>query len=366
MKSNVNGIEQGTITGRLVELAVKAAQILGRPPVLMEVCGTHTTAIARTGIKTLLGDHVDLRSGPGCPVCVTDQSDIDRIIALSRLPGVIIATFGDMIRVPGTSSTLERERAGGAKVEVLYSPMDALDLAAGHPSEQVIFLGVGFETTTPAIAVSLMEAMKRGITNYSIFAMHKVVPPAMRTLLDDDSLKIDGFLLPGHVSAILGRKAFDFIALDYGLPSVIAGFEPADIVGGIYLLLQQIVHTRKLTLNGYTRLVTEEGNLKAREVVDKCFEPADVPWRGFGMIPGSGLKLNRACADYDAMNRFSVSVPEPGVPDGCSCGEILKGKLKPAECPLFGFRCSPFDPVGPCMVSSEGACSAAYQFEWVR
>jgi hydrogenase expression/formation protein HypD len=366
MENEIKQMEQSSIIDKLTGLAEKVAGKLGRPPVLMEVCGTHTTAIARAGIKTLLGEYVDLRSGPGCPVCVTDQSDIDRIIALSRLPEVIIATFGDMIRVPGTSSTLERERARGARVEVLYSPMDALDLADSYPSRQVVFLGVGFETTTPAIAVTLVEARKRGIGNYSVFAMHKVVPPAMRSLLDDHSLRIDGFLLPGHVSAIVGRKAFDFIALEYGLPAVIAGFEPADILGAIYLLLYQIVHSRKETLNGYKRLVTEEGNLRAGDVVKECFEPADALWRGFGMIPASGLKFNAACANYDAMNRFTVEVAESGPADGCGCGEILKGKLKPAECPLFGFRCTPFDPVGPCMVSSEGACAASYQYEWAR
>jgi hydrogenase expression/formation protein HypD len=365
MENKIKEIEQSGIVDKLTGLAEKVVGKLGRPPVLMEVCGTHTTAIARAGIKTLLGEYVDLRSGPGCPVCVTDQSDIDKIIALSRLPNVIIATFGDMIRVPGTTSTLERERARGARVEVLYSPMDALDLADSYPSKQVVFLGVGFETTTPAIAVTLVEARKRGINNYSVLAMHKVVPPAMRTLLDDQSLGIDGFLLPGHVSAIVGRKAFDFIAAEYGLPSVIAGFEAADVLAGIYLLLYQIMHSRKQTLNGYTRLVTEEGNSRAGEIVKECFEPADVLWRGFGLIPASGLRLNEACANYDAMNRFTVDVPESGLPEGCSCGEILKGKLKPAECPLFGFRCTPFDPVGPCMVSSEGACAASYQYERV-
>ena len=355
--------DQSSIIVRVRALAEKASEKLGRPPVLMEVCGTHTTVIARTGLKTLLGEYVDLRSGPGCPVCVTDQSDVNRIIALSRFPNVIITTFGDMMRVPGTSSTLERERAGGAHVEVVYSPMDSLDLADKHPSRQVVFLGVGFETTTPAIAVTVLEAGRRGIGNYSVFTVHKLVPPAMRTLLDDPSSRIDGFLLPGHVSAIVGRKAFDFISVEYGVPSVIAGFEPADVLGAIYLLLSQIFHSRKQTLNGYTRLVTEEGNCRAGEIVKECLEPADALWRGFGMIPVSGLRLNEDYADYDAMKRFEVGGQEAGPPDRCGCGDILKGKLKPAECPLFGSRCTPFDPVGPCMVSSEGACAASYQYE---
>lgn len=366
VKNNGKETEQ-KIIGRLIIQAEKVAGKLGRPPVLMEVCGTHTTVIARTGIKSLLGEFVDLRSGPGCPVCVTDQSDMDRIIALSRLPDVIIATFGDMIRVPGTSSTLERERAKGAKVEVLYSPMDALALALSHPSKQIIFLGVGFETTAPAIAVTLLEARKQRIQNYSVFSAHKLVPPAMRALLDDHALRIDGFILPGHVSAIVGRKAFDFIALEYGIPSVIAGFESADLLWTIYLLLDQLLHSDARTVNGYTRLVKEDGNPKAMEIMSECFESEDVSWRGFGMIPASGLGLNRGYGDYDTMKRFAVVVLEESAPpDGCSCGEVLKGKIRPAECSLFGSVCNPFVPFGPCMVSSEGACASCYQYEWVR
>ncbi len=348
---------------RLSRLAKTVVDKLGRPAVLMEVCGTHTTVIARSGVKSLLSQFVDLRSGPGCPVCVTDQTDVDRIIALSRRPDVVIAIFGDMMRVPGTLSSLERERAKGAHVEIFYSPMDALAYTQNNPEKQVVFLGVGFETTTPAIAVTILEARKKGIENYSVFVTHKLVPPAMRALLDDKSLRVDGFILPGHVSAILGRKAFDFIAVDYGLPAVVAGFESSDVLGAIYLLLRQVNRSEARTINGYTRLVREEGNPRAREIVNECFMESDALWRGFGMIPASGLLLREAYQDYDAMNRFPVSIPESRPPDGCSCGDILKGRLKPSQCPLFGNLCTPFDPVGPCMVSSEGACAACYQYE---
>jgi hydrogenase expression/formation protein HypD len=347
----------------LKELATTVAEKLGRPAVLMEVCGTHTTAIARSGVKSLLSPLVDLRSGPGCPVCVTDQSDVDRMVALSQWPEVVIATFGDMLKVPGTVSSLELERAKGAAVEIFYSPMDALNYAGNNPGKQVVFLGIGFETTTPAIAVTILEAKKRHVDNYSVFVSHKIVPPAMRALLDDPSLRVDGFILPGHVSAILGRKAFDFIADEYCLPSVIAGFETSDVLGAIYLLLQQISRSESVTMNGYRRLVTEEGNDKAREIVQECFRIDDALWRGFGMIPASGLALREDYRTYDALHRFAVTPPESKTPDGCSCGDILKGRLEPSECPLFGSACTPFDPVGPCMVSSEGACAVCYQYD---
>ena len=362
-----HGIEPGPGSlGPLTALAREAARKLGRPVSIMEVCGTHTAAIARSGIKSILAGSVDMRSGPGCPVCVTDQIDIDRIIALSQVPGVVIATFGDMVRVPGSSSSLEKERARGAAVEMFYSPMDALSYAEDHRDREVIFAGVGFETTTPVIAATAMEAKNRGLSNFSIYPAHKIVPPAMRTLLDDPLLGVDGFLLPGHVSTILGRKAFDFIATDYGLPSVIAGFETADIIGCLSLLLHMIVRGEAKTLNGYPRLVKEEGNPRARTVADGCLEVADARWRGFGLIPQSGLVFRREYGDLDALKRFPVDVPEPAPYSGCGCGDVLKGKMKPGECPLFGTACTPFEPVGPCMVSSEGACAAWYQYDYAQ
>ena len=347
---------------RLLQLSGQINDRIGRKIMFMEVCGTHTTVISKSGLRGILAGHMELRSGPGCPVCVTDQADIDTIIALSRLPDTIVATFGDMIRVPGAHSSLEQERARGARVETFYSPREAVTYAAGHPDKEVIFLGVGFETTIPAIALSLLEARAAGIKNYSIFSVHKVVPPAMKALLNDPEQKIDGFILPGHVCTITGRKAFDFISSDYRFPAVIGGFEEVDVMGAIYLLLRQILDGRVETMNGYRRLVHEDGNIKAQEIMGKCFDPADVSWRGFGSIPGSGLRLKAEYATHDARVRFPIEVPPSSPPEGCSCGEVLRGKLRPDDCPLFSSVCTPVDPVGPCMVSTEGACAAYYQY----
>lgn len=348
---------------KLIDLARKATDQLGRPLVLMEVCGTHTVAISRSGLRSLLADHMELRSGPGCPVCVSDQSDIDRIIALARLPGVIMATFGDMVRVPGTGSSLEKERALGARVEVCYSPREALSLACNSPDKEIIFLGVGFETTMPAIALTIAEAERQGLNNFTVLSIHKRVPPAMKVLLDDPELRIDGLILPGHVCTITGRKVFDFISSKYRIPAVIAGFEPADIMQAIYLLLEQIARGEARTTIGYTRLVHENGNEKARMIIDEFFEPVDAPWRGFGPIPGSGMALRAIRRQFDAARKFPVEIPPSSPPEGCACGQVLRGKRKPGDCPLFGEACTPSAPVGPCMVSSEGACAAYYRYE---
>ncbi|MDD3653462.1 MAG: hydrogenase formation protein HypD [Desulfotomaculaceae bacterium] len=348
---------------RLLPLAEEAARRLGRRAVLMEVCGTHTMAIARSGIKSLLAGSLDLRSGPGCPVCVTEQRDIDKIIAMAGQPGVVIATFGDMLRVPGTKTSLEVERARGARVEIFYSPMEAVEFAARHPQKEVVFLGVGFETTTPALALSIAAAKSRGLTNYSVFSVHKLVPPVMRALLSDPDLNIDGLLLPGHVCTITGRKAFDFVSAEYRAPAVVAGFEPVDILEAIYALLKQITAGQARTLNGYARLVREEGNRKAKEIMAEIFEPTGAAWRGFGEIAQSGLTIRKSYADYDAAVRFPVEVPEALPPKGCACGEVLKGKITADKCKLFGRVCTPSSPVGPCMVSLEGACAAYYQYE---
>ncbi|OPY70305.1 MAG: Hydrogenase expression/formation protein HypD [Syntrophorhabdus sp. PtaU1.Bin002] len=348
---------------KLIDLARKAIDQLGRPLILMEVCGTHTVAISRSGLRSLLADHMELRSGPGCPVCVSDQSDIDRIIALARVPGVIIATFGDMVRVPGTESSLEKERALGARVEICYSPREALSIAKGNPKNEVIFVGVGFETTMPAIALTIAEAEKQGLSNFTVLSIHKRVPPAMEVLLNDPELRIDGFILPGHVCTITGRKVFDFISSEYCIPAVIAGFEATDIMQAIYLLLHQIIRGEAKTTIGYTRLVHEDGNEKARMIIDEFFESADAPWRGFGSIPGSGMALRAIHQRFDAVRKFPIEVPPSSPPEGCACGEVLRGKFKPRDCPLFGEVCTPSTPVGPCMVSSEGACAAYYQYE---
>ncbi|MDD4169820.1 MAG: hydrogenase formation protein HypD [Desulfotomaculaceae bacterium] len=348
---------------KLTSLAQKAARHLGRPAILMEVCGTHTMAIAKSGLRSLLDGCLELRSGPGCPVCVTDHKDIDKIIALARQHNVMIATFGDMLRVPGTISSLEQERARGAQIEIFYSPLEAVTFAAGHDQKEVVFLGVGFETTIPGIALSIAAAKSRNIPNYSVFSVHKLVPPVMETLLHDPELNIDGLILPGHVCTITGRSAFDFVAAKYGMPAVIAGFEPVDIVKAVYLLLKQIIDGPIRTANGYPRLVREEGNRNAKEIMKEYFEPADVCWRGFGLIPQSGLAVQKKYSFFDAAVRFPVEVPELLPADGCACGDVLKGKITPPQCPLFAGVCTPLRPVGPCMVSSEGACAVYYHYE---
>jgi hydrogenase expression/formation protein HypD len=348
---------------KVIDLARLVTNRLGRSLVLMEVCGTHTVAISKTGIRSILETHMELRSGPGCPVCVTDQVDIDTIVELSKIPGIIIATFGDMVRVPGTSSSLEKERASGAAIEICYSPHNALTLALQHPGREVVFLGVGFETTAPTTALMLDDAINRNIRNLSVFSVHKIVPPAMHVLLNDPELHIDGFILPGHVCTITGRRAFDFISKEYHIPAVIAGFDSIDIIQAVYLLLKQISGGEPRTEIGYTRLVQEAGNVKAQEIIDKYFRTINAPWRGFGSIPESGLSLQARFAQYDAAKRFPVNVPNSLLPEGCSCGDVLRGKLKPRDCPLFGEDCTPFTPVGPCMVSAEGTCAACYQYD---
>lgn len=353
------------LMGRVAALADEVAERLGRPAVFIEVCGTHTVAISRLGLRSLLAGRVELRSGPGCPVCVTDHQEIDMMVNLARLPGVTVGTFGDMLRVPGSRSSLERERAGGADVRIFYSPLDAVAFAEANPEREVVFLGIGFETTAPAVAASLARARAKGVKNFSIFSAHKLIPPALRAVLSDPELKLDGLILPGHVSAITGRRAFDFIVKEYGLPSVISGFDPMDILIALHELLLQLLRGEARVVNKYTRVVREEGNLDARKRIAECFEEVDVPWRGLGVIPESGLSLRETFRDFDA--RFKLNIepapPTPLYPPGCACKEILRGKLLPPECRLFSNVCTPVHPVGPCMVSSEGACAAYYRFE---
>jgi len=351
-----------SLLSRIIPLAKAASEQYGKRLIFMEVCGTHTVSISRMGIRTLLKDFLELRSGPGCPVCVTDTADIDRMLALAKIPGVRIATFGDMLRVPGSSSSLEKEKASGAKVDVVYSPGDALDIARST-DEEVVFLGVGFETTAPNVATSVIGARQEGIHNFSIYCCHKLIPPALRALLEDSEMKIDGFILPGHVSTVLGRADFQFIAQDYGIPAVITGFEPIDVLGGVYLLLSQILKRKAAVINAYRRVVKEEGNVRAKSVISSLFAPVDSSWRGFGTLPESGLKLRSEYREYDAQFRFDIRTSAPLNPTGCRCDDVLKGKIVPTQCPLFKGVCNPSNPVGPCMVSSEGACAAYYKYE---
>jgi hydrogenase expression/formation protein HypD len=328
----------------------------------MEVCGTHTMAIWRHGLRSMMPEKIRLLSGPGCPVCVTSPTQIDAAIALARQPETIVATFGDMVRVPGTSSSLERERAGGADVRVVYSPLGALDLARACPGRQVVFLAVGFETTAPLVASLVLQAVAEGIRNLWVFPAHKLIPPALDALLADREVHVDGFLCPGHVSTIIGSQAYEFIPERYGKPCVIAGFEPGDILLSIKMLLQQIAEGRSRVEIEYTRCVKPEGNPKARMCADKVFMPADSEWRGLGVIPKSGLSLRLEFSSFDAQGHFGVRLNPVKEPGGCLCGAVLRGAIFPAQCPLFGKTCTPESPVGPCMVSSEGACAAFYKY----
>ena len=351
----------------LVGLIDELAQAVpGDEPVrLMEVCGTHTMSIARSGLRSLMPQRLELLSGPGCPVCVTANRDIDALIALCRMPSITIATFGDMVRVPGSTSSLQREAAQGARVQVVYSLLDALSYAQSHEDEQVVFAGVGFETTTPTIAMGIKRAEALGLQNFSVFVANKNMPHALRALMSDPHLKVNGLLLPGHVSTIIGPEPYQFLAQEFGIPGVIAGFDAVDILQGIAMLLGQLAHGTAQIQTAYTRAVMEHGNQVACAVIDEVFETCDASWRGLGVIPHSGYRLKQRFAAFDAAERFNPQ-PEPTREHaGCSCGDILRAAKTPAQCPLFGTACTPENPIGPCMVSSEGSCAAWYQYRGV-
>ncbi|MCC8181991.1 MAG: hydrogenase formation protein HypD [Clostridiales bacterium] len=334
---------------------------------LMEVCGTHTMAIAQAGLKQLLPPQIHLLSGPGCPVCVTPAGVMDEILRLSEIPGLILTTYGDLMRVPGSDpeDSLQRRKALGADVRWVYSPMDSLDIARENPKQQVVFLGVGFETTAPGTALAVLEAKRRGLSNCSLLCLLKQTPPALRALSAQPGFQVDGFLCPGHVATIVGAEAFRFLPEEYGLPAVVSGFEAGDLLVSLYKLLCQIRDGAPMLENEYTRAVSPQGNQTAQALMAQVLEPSDDLWRGLGTIPASGLRLRQEFQDYDAAQRFSFSpAPRSELP-GCRCGQIICGQLSPADCPLFGKRCQPEHPVGPCMVSSEGACAAAYKYEGV-
>lgn len=330
----------------------------------MEVCGTHTVAIFRSGLRSILPKEIVHLSGPGCPVCVTHESEVNAFLDLAGRPGVIIATFGDLMRVPGSRGrTLKAAQADGARVEVVYSPPDALKIAAANPDAQVVFLGVGFETTAPGVAASLKMARAQGLSNYRVLSFHKLVPPALDALLSDPGAHIDAFIMPGHVSAIIGVEPYRPVVEKYGKSAAVAGFEPLDILQALLFLAERQRDGKPALANLYRRVVRDEGNAKARAVMAEVFTPADALWRGIGLIPGSGLELSEAYADFDAKRVFGIEITDcPPLP-GCKCGEVLKGKLTPNLCPLFGRACTPAKPVGPCMVSTEGSCAAYYKYQ---
>jgi len=350
----------------LVQRIAAAAQ---QPMRLMEVCGTHTTSLFQHGIRGLMPETITLLSGPGCPVCVTPRAEVDAAIALVGSDDVTLVTFGDMMRVPGSDSSLAAERANGRRVEVVYSPTDALAVARRASDRQVVFFGVGFETTVPSVACTILDAAHSGVENFSVLCVHKVVPPALRALLGAEDVRIDGLLCPGHVSTIIGSQPYEFIADDCGVPCAIAGFEPLDILHGVLLLAEMIsAHEARVEI-GYTRAVRPEGNPAALARIEQVFEPADAEWRGLGWIEGSGLAIRSGFEAYDAARRFASLVAEAKArsatvadPDGCICGEVLRGAQTPLDCPHFGKSCTPQAPVGPCMVSSEGTCAAHYRY----
>lgn len=340
----------------------KMAEQLPERPRLMEVCGTHTVAMFRHGIRDLLGDSVELVSGPGCPVCVTPDPVIDRAIAYAR-QGHIIASFGDMLRVPGTESSLLEARAEGADVRVVTSPMVVADWAGENPGRAVVFLGVGFETTVPGSCLLVEDAKSRGLENLFVLSAHKIIPPAFDALLSGSEQKISGFICPGHVSAIIGLAPYQRVAGEYHMPCVVAGFEPGEILLSIAMLLRQLTEGAAKAEIQYTQVVRPEGNLRALALINRIFHPADTAWRGLGEIPGSGLTFNESYARFDAELHLAAELPTQRTVSGCLCGHVLRGVISPFECPQFDTECRPDSPLGPCMVSSEGSCAVYYMFK---
>lgn len=333
-----------------------------KPVRLMEFCGGHTVTIFKHGIRQLLPPTIEMLSGPGCPVCVTSNVDLDKAIALARLPDVIITTFGDMVRVPGSYSSLAQVKAEGADVRIVYSTQDALNIARNNPSRSVVFLGIGFETTAPTVAASILEATQEGINNYYVLSLHKLCPPVIKAILDSGEVRLDGIICPGHVSAIIGSYPYRFVPRDYGIACVISGFEPLDVLLCVDMLVAQIESGKPRVEIAYRRGVRPEGNQRALEVLNQVFEPCDASWRGIGVVPQSGLMLQEKYRRFDAEHAFKIEIEPPREPEGCLCGEVLRGVKTPPDCKLFRRVCSPEHPVGPCMVSSEGSCSTYYQY----
>ena len=346
----------------LIEAIAETAASIGREVKIMEVCGTHTVAIAKNGLRGVMPPNVKLLSGPGCPVCVTANRDIDTVIEFARQPDVIVATFGDMMKVPGSYSSLTKEKSEGRDVRIVYSPLDALALAEKEPDKTVVFVGVGFETTVPTIAATILRAQAHNLDNFTVYASHKTVPAALGALAQDPDVQIDALILPGHVSTIIGPEPYRFMASEYGVPGVATGFEPVDVLQGVYMLLKQLDEGRAEIEIAYRRGVGDLGNKQAQMLMDKVFEPIDADWRGIGVIPGTGLGIREEYAHWDALRRIPVTPPEPKEIKGCQCGDVLKGIVLPFECKLFAKGCTPEHPIGPCMVSSEGSCAAYYRY----
>jgi len=333
-----------------------------QPIKLMEFCGGHTTAIFKHGIRQLLPANIEMLSGPGCPVCVTANADLDHVIAFAQLPDVIIATFGDMIRVPGSYSSLQMAKAEGGDIRVVYSTQDALQIAKDNPDKSVIFVGIGFETTAPAIAASILQAERENIPNYYVISLHKLTPPIMKAILDLGEIGLNGIICPGHVSAIIGSHPYQFIPDNYNIACVVTGFEPLDILLGVDMLTSQIETGQYKVEIAYRRGVKPEGNKQAIKIMTTVFEAGAANWRGIGTVPNSGLKINSNYQRFDPDNNFHVVTHPPKEAAGCVCGSILRGVKTPLDCPLFRNTCTPADPVGPCMVSAEGSCATYYHY----
>ena len=356
----IDEYRQADLASRLAE---QIARLTDQPLKLMEVCGGHTHTIFKYGIEDLLPPNIEMIHGPGCPVCVIPLGRVDDSISIALQPGVIFTTFGDMMRVPGSKTSLLDAKAAGADVRMVYSPLDALKIAKKNPDRHVVFLALGFETTAPSTAMTVLQAAKDGVENFSVFCNHIMIVPALKAMLDSPDLKLDGFVGPGHVSTVIGTSCYDFVPNEYGKPLVVSGFEPLDILQSVYMIVKQIVEGRAEVENQYSRVVMRDGNLKALEVIFEVFEPRDYfEWRGLGSIARSGMKMSRKYAAFDAELRFAVPGLRIADPKACQCGEILKGVKKPWECKVFGTACTPETPIGSCMVSSEGACAAYYNF----
>ena len=334
-----------------------------RPLYLMEVCGGHTHSIFKYGIETMLPDVIELIHGPGCPVCVLPMGRVDDCVAIAETPNVIFTTFGDAMRVPGSNKSLMQAKADGADVRMVYSPLDALEIARKNPDRDVVFFGLGFETTMPSTALTVLQAEKESVSNFSLFCNHITIIPTIKAILDSPDLQLDGFLGPGHVSMVIGTKPYEFIAQNYNKPLVIAGFEPLDVLHSIWMVIKQIAEGRSDIENQYNRIVPADGNKAALEAISKVFELREFfEWRGLGSIDHSGVRLRENYASFDAEKKFSIPAATISDPKACQCGEVLKGVIKPFDCKVFGGACTPETPLGSLMVSPEGACAAYYQY----
>jgi hydrogenase expression/formation protein HypD len=334
-----------------------------RPLHIMEVCGGHTHAIFRYGIANMLPPEIEFVHGPGCPVCVLPMGRVDDCVAIAETPGVIFTTFGDAMRVPGSKKSLLQAKADGADIRMVYSPLDALALARANPTHEVVFFGLGFETTMPSTALTVLQAEAEDAKNFSLFCNHITIPATMRAILESPELRLDGFLGPGHVSMVIGTRIYDFIAEEYKRPLVVAGFEPLDVLHSLWMVLKQIAEGRREIENQYGRIVPRDGNPAALNAIERVFELREFfEWRGLGSIDHSGVRMRKAYARFDAEQKFAMPALQIADPKACECGDVLKGLIKPRQCKVFGTACTPHTPLGALMVSSEGACAAYYQY----